>query len=1713
MNRYFLVLQGWKMSIKTFIAVMGLFCVVFTLPMSVEAEDYRIRASDGNLYTVTFDKDNRAESFLIQKSNGDMLYVVPENNIAVELYSAAVLLSLVETYFSDSQFFDWEAAVNTISEDTLILLTWDEIARKFNAVTLDILVFALKVKSGLVDLSSANQVVQDLLSTVNEVMKSDPYKSLVVSAAALARGYTERITELERELQELARPARQIIPISDIDKGWQNFYELGEFQILTNKLIHQYLKAPDRLERLKRFYLGIVPVVRDIQSLSSTDKYTTDHIKKIRKWNETENNSIRIQALLRRYEQKATFESQLQNAGCFERRPPMTVGSIEDRPLIVGDEPWLVEVVDKFSDPNGDLLTYSVTVSDNIVVGADLILLSKNGVSRPVLEITPIQVGETRVIVKATDPSKFSITQSFTVTVEAVYEVPEPVGTIPPQNLTVGGSSRRLDVSPYFSTEYLNYQVSLQSSGIVAVSRSNSRLTITPKKQGTTSIVVTAWDSLGGEATQTIRVTVQPAPAIIVRPSPSQNFTIPQPSVEGLGEGVAVIVNNLSGGASVAVRKVPTTTNNSPIARRINRNIGTIINGPETGNNYIWWEIRWDDNVSGWSIERDKNGEQLLFRRPPDLKIDRLKVSPSPVAPGKKFDISIRVHNNGPGKSAPTELSVYYSDKRHSSLEELEDDIGNLKMAGTLNVPSISANRSKDLKLNVKAPTVPDRYYYGALLPSNIGETDYQKELKADMLRNNLAWEDDLMVESSPDLVIDSIWIAGDATLNPGDQFTLRTTVRNDGIGRPESSPALDYYRSTDADISTSDSWVGMDSVSRSDLDTGETSSAERITLSAPNEPGVYYYGACVERVDNEQDTTNNCSTAVAIRVRAPETPNRAPIVVDEIPAQTLVIGHAFEPLNVAAHFSDPDDDALTYTAWSVDQGVVKVTIEGTALTLTPVKPGSTQVKVRGTDPDGLAVTTSITVTVNQTNRSPVAIGQIPVQKLKADGSSVQIDVTDHFLDLDNQILTYTAKSNNLEVATVSVAGAVLTIAPHGIGNTRVKVTASDRGLTATQIINVVVAANNAPLAIGSIHSQTLTAGSAATVVNVSDKFSEADGDVLTYTATSNDVSVATVSISGVEVMITPVAVGSATVTVTASDGSSTATQNFTVTVNPTTRQNNAPVALGTIPMQKLTAGGASTTINISSSFSDVDGDILTYTVVSNNTSVARVSVSGAVITLTPVAAGSATVTVTASDGSLTASQTIAIRVKEISVTDVCARTAAVRNGIVGAIRGVDDCAEVTEAHLGSIKRLTIYSSAGINTLKASDFSGLVNVYEFVLESQGLTTLPSGVFSELINVSKIFLKGQRLATFPSGVFSGLNKLTSLSMEENQITTLSAGVFSTFPRSLTYLSLNGNKLTTLPSDVFSHLPKSLTSLSLGYNSLTTLDASLFTELPNLKSLSFLENELTTLPTGVFSDLSNLERLHLSHNNLSTLPAGIFSGLYNLQTLELHDNPGAPFTLTLVLERTDDTDLTAPGPATVKVKLAEGAPFTMSVPLSILGGTLSETAATIARGRTESNAITVTQNGQGATTVTLGAPPSVPFSHDPFRRGSYTGIQTAVGSPLVLFSANQGAPALAARIVPRETALLPNFPNPFNPETWFPYQLSKGSDVTLTIYDMRGVLIRQLTLGYQPAGIYHNRARAVHWDGRNAFGEPVASGVYFYNLTVGEFTATRKMSIRK
>ena len=461
---------------------------------------------------------------------------------------------------------------------------------------------------------------------------------------------------------------------------------------------------------------------------------------------------------------------------------------------------------------------------------------------------TVIGIDETPIIEKQEVDLNFTSAQTIFPIVRAeTVEPPIAVNTIPTQNLTVPGPSRPVDVAPYFSSQStLIYGADSNPSGIVTESVSGSRVTITPVREGSTSVVVTAFDSNDRSlsAIQTIPVTVRSNSATIVRPPTDPTFTLPtttNPSVEGLADGVAVIVRNTEG-LGLNIRSHPRVDNNT-IGQVHDGATGTITDGPQRNGGFTWWKIDWARANEGWSVAAF-GGSQLLFPNPPDLEIRDVDVSDDEVEPGERFTIEATIRNNGPGASAATEIFFYY--------RKSDEDTPRVAGSGKRNVPSLRQRRSHTVSLSVEAPMTPGDYEYGAILPNDV-----------DILNNTR--REDVEVTSSPDLIVESI-SANRSTVDPGERFTLEATVRNQGIGEPARSATLRYYRSRDANITESDTEVGDDTISRSNLDTNETTQRSE-SITAPIEPGVYYYGAYVD-LRFESNTRNNASSAVAITVR-----------------------------------------------------------------------------------------------------------------------------------------------------------------------------------------------------------------------------------------------------------------------------------------------------------------------------------------------------------------------------------------------------------------------------------------------------------------------------------------------------------------------------------------------------------------------------------------------------------------------------------------------------------------------------------------------------------------------------------------------------------------------------------------------------------------------------------------------------------------------------
>ena len=276
---------------------------------------------------------------------------------------------------------------------------------------------------------------------------------------------------------------------------------------------------------------------------------------------------------------------------------------------------------------------------------------------------------------------------------------------------------------------------------------------------------------------------------------------------------------------------------------------------------------------------------------------------------------------------------------------------------------------------------------------------------------------------------------------------------------------------------------------------------------------------------------------------------NRSPAVSSQVSDQ-IVEESTEVQVDISEAFSDPDEDVLAYEAASNAPNVARAAVSGSDVTVRGVAPGTATVTLAATDPGGLSAALTFVVTVTAANRAPTVSAQMTDQSVE-EGAEVQVDISEAFSDPDGDDLTYDAVSDAQDIAAASVSGREVTVSGVAPGTAAVTVTATDpAGLSATQAFSVTVtAANRAPTVAAHVADQSVEEG-AEVQVDISEAFSDPDGDDLTYDAVSDAQDVATASVSGSEVTVSGVAPGTAAVTVTATDPAGlSATQAFTVTV------------------------------------------------------------------------------------------------------------------------------------------------------------------------------------------------------------------------------------------------------------------------------------------------------------------------------------------------------------------------------------------------------------------------------------------------------------------------------------------------------------------------------------------------------------------------------------
>ena len=778
-----------------------------------------------------------------------------------------------------------------------------------------------------------------------------------------------------------------------------------------------------------------------------------------------------------------------------------------------------------------------------------------------------------------------------------------------------------------------------------------------------------------------------------------------------------------------------------------------------------------------------------------------------------------------------------------------------------------------------------------------------------------------------------------------------------------------------------------------------------------------------------------------------------------------------------------------------------------------------------------LLLTVSVFVQgVAEANNAPTTVGTIPKQTLKLGGAAVTIDVSSYFSDADGDTLTYTATSDDTTKVTASVSGSTVTLTAVAGGTVTVIVQATDpEGAFAKQDITVHVdTPAAAPVAVGTIPNFDLLLGASSVTIDASLYFSDANGDALTYTASSSDTAVATLSVSYAAVTVNHVGVGTATITITATDpGGLSATQTFTVTVTA-----NSPPTVVPIPTQTAPVGGSAITVNLDNYFSDVDEQPLVYTATSSNTGIATVSVSSSNLSITGKDNGTATITVTADDSFTTVTQTITVNVKNppTAVGTIPNISGAVNQaGTTIALSGyfsdpdgqtLTYSASVSDAYYVSVY---VNSSNGLEVTPLAAGNATITVTATNPDGLSATQTFSVTLTESVFVGEADaipgLSGQeqlllgQLLTYNTIIFNELYNGSNDANDWLELRNVSAADIALDDWQLTIRTGEGHVVVPFPADTV--IPAGAVLL-LTNTEMPTADASVLSVVAETFVLPQTDFALILRDPIAFGDITG-NYLEGEAERPETVPALTVDTAWERTQPVVFGYRAAAW-----VASTSQGGLGTPGyhPSAVAGDLNHDG--VVNILDLVLVASQFGTTGTSAADLNGDNTVNIQDLILVANALSNVA--AAPSAKQPTaamvntwlqlaQQNTSDAVSTSLGEGFSYARGIQVLEQLVEMLTPEKTALFANYPNPFNPETWIPYQLAKPADVTVTIYAADGSVIQTLALGHQAAGMYKNRTQAAYWDGKNALGESVASGLYFYTLTAGDFTATRRMLILK
>ena len=981
----------------------------------------------------------------------------------------------------------------------------------------------------------------------------------------------------------------------------------------------------------------------------------------------------------------------------------MPMGTIDDLTLVVGEPPHQEEVADKFKSTYPNLLRYSA-VSSNMAAATV-------SVSGSVVTVTPVAPGMTTVTVTATNGTN-SAQQVFSVTVRNPrLDAPRRVGRLDDVTLVKGQSPHPVAVEDAFSGDLLMYSAVSSNPGVATVSVSGSVVTVTPIAVGMTTVTVTAQNG-GGDADQTFKVTVrEPAAPSAVGSLDDLELVVGQPahpvqvadaftgddltySAASSTSGVAVVTTS---GSVVSVRPLSVGMTTVTVTARNDLGQATQTfdvnvrnpNAPQAVGSLADITLVLGQPPHDVEVADAFTGEALVFtavssnpgRASETVSGSVVTVTPLSVGTTtvtvtatnsagtatQTFDVTVR-NPEAPqavGSLADLELEVgqpphdvevagaFSGEYLQFTAVSTNSGVASVTVsgsvvsvtpvsAGTTTVMVVATNSAgtvtQEFSVTVRNPGAPQAVGSLADLELEVGQPPHDVEVERAFTGDYL---DFTAASSTPGAA--SVTVSGSVvSVTPvsAGAATVTVTATNSA---GSATQTFDVTVSNPGAPGTRGSLADLELVLGQPPHTVEVERAftgDYLQFTAVSStPGIAsetVTGSVVSVTPESVGTTtvtvtatNSGGTATQMFDVTVSNPD-APQAVGTLDDLELVLGEPPHPVQVARAFTG---QYLEFTAVSSNPGIASVTVSGSVVAVTPAALGMTTVTVTATNSAGQA-TQTFDVTVRNPG-APRPVGSLDDLELVLGQPPHLVRVERAF---EGRFLEFTAASSNPGVAPVTVTGSVVTVTPESLGMTTVTVTAQNDGGQATQTFEVTVRNPNAPRAVGTLDDLELILGEPPHTVEVAAAFS---GDLLSYGAASSDPGAADVSISGTVVTVTPVAVGTTTVTVTASNSVGQATQTFEVTV----RNPIAPSAVGSLDDLELVLGQPPREVEVADAFA---GELLTYAAESANPGLATVAVSGSVVTVTPVAVGTTTVTVTASNRAGQATQEFEVTVRSL---------------------------------------------------------------------------------------------------------------------------------------------------------------------------------------------------------------------------------------------------------------------------------------------------------------------------------------------------------------------------------------------------------------------------------------------------------------------------------